>query len=158
MRWNLNSPDFTSWLYYAILYSYAFNICILLLTFWNHSSKFKQHPPLLLFHPGKHNGCVQGVRYFTCKPKHGIFVRPDRLCPTTVDSCSDEQQYTKHKSSLRQEGKNVISSGDAKRHGGRKATSQNKSTKRWRLERLVLSVLKLFVLEITPKCIIKDTW
>ncbi len=28
---------------------------------------------------GKHDGSVQGVRYFTCKPKHGIFVRADKL-------------------------------------------------------------------------------
>ncbi|XP_072028928.1 kinesin-like protein KIF13A isoform X2 [Amphiura filiformis] len=28
---------------------------------------------------GKHNGCVQGVRYFTCRPKRGVFVRPERL-------------------------------------------------------------------------------
>lgn len=28
---------------------------------------------------GKNDGVVQGVRYFTCKPKHGIFVRADKL-------------------------------------------------------------------------------
>ncbi|XP_071804732.1 kinesin-like protein KIF13A isoform X3 [Asterias amurensis] len=88
---------------------------------------------------GKHNGCVQGVRYFSCKPKHGIFVRPDRLCPTTVDCSSpliteapssDERQHTKRKSSLRREGKSVVGSGDAKRIGGRKAINQNQGTKR----------------------------
>ena|SRR5438105_11008561 len=25
---------------------------------------------------GKHNGAVQGKSYFTCKPGHGVFVRP----------------------------------------------------------------------------------
>ncbi|XP_059615557.1 kinesin-like protein KIF13B isoform X4 [Phlebotomus argentipes] len=28
---------------------------------------------------GKNDGTVQGITYFTCKPKHGIFVRADKL-------------------------------------------------------------------------------
>ncbi|KAK9723131.1 CAP-Gly domain [Popillia japonica] len=28
---------------------------------------------------GKNDGLVQGVRYFTCRPKHGMFVRADKL-------------------------------------------------------------------------------
>ncbi|KAL3290384.1 hypothetical protein HHI36_023724 [Cryptolaemus montrouzieri] len=28
---------------------------------------------------GKNDGSVQGVKYFTCKPKHGMFVRHDKL-------------------------------------------------------------------------------
>lgn len=28
---------------------------------------------------GKNDGTVQGVQYFTCKPKHGMFVRADKL-------------------------------------------------------------------------------
>jgi kinesin family protein 13 len=28
---------------------------------------------------GKHNGTVQGVKYFKCKEKHGVFVRMDKL-------------------------------------------------------------------------------
>lgn len=28
---------------------------------------------------GKNDGTVQNIQYFTCKPKHGIFVRGDKL-------------------------------------------------------------------------------
>ncbi len=28
---------------------------------------------------GKHDGSVQVVSYFSCKPKHGIFVKVDKL-------------------------------------------------------------------------------
>uniref|UniRef100_A0A336NAW5 CSON011995 protein n=1 Tax=Culicoides sonorensis TaxID=179676 RepID=A0A336NAW5_CULSO len=28
---------------------------------------------------GKNDGTVQNIQYFSCKPKHGIFVRPDKL-------------------------------------------------------------------------------
>lgn len=28
---------------------------------------------------GKHDGSVQGVSYYSCKPKHGIFVKADKL-------------------------------------------------------------------------------
>lgn len=31
------------------------------------------------FSPGKNDGLVNGVRYFTCKPRFGVFVRPDKL-------------------------------------------------------------------------------
>lgn len=28
---------------------------------------------------GKNDGTVQAIQYFECKPKHGIFVRADKL-------------------------------------------------------------------------------
>ena len=28
---------------------------------------------------GKHDGTVKGVKYFKCKEKHGLFVRPDKI-------------------------------------------------------------------------------
>lgn len=28
---------------------------------------------------GKNDGTVQGVKYFTCKPNHGIFVKPSQV-------------------------------------------------------------------------------
>jgi len=28
---------------------------------------------------GRNDGSVQGERYFTCRPNHGVFVRPDRI-------------------------------------------------------------------------------
>lgn len=28
---------------------------------------------------GKNDGTVQGISYFSCRPKHGIFVRADKL-------------------------------------------------------------------------------
>lgn len=34
---------------------------------------------LILYVSGKNDGTVQGIRYFTCKPKHGMFVRADKL-------------------------------------------------------------------------------
>ena len=44
---------------------------------------------------GKHGGLVAGHRYFTCKPKHGVFVRParlfdDYLCTATSTSFLDQ--------------------------------------------------------------------
>ena len=28
---------------------------------------------------GKNDGTVQGVKYFTCKPNHGMFLRPSQV-------------------------------------------------------------------------------
>ena len=34
---------------------------------------------ILLSTSGKNDGTVHGKKYFDCKPKHGVFVRHDRL-------------------------------------------------------------------------------
>jgi len=34
---------------------------------------------------GKNDGSVQGVRYFTCTPGHGLFLRPEKIKATTTD-------------------------------------------------------------------------
>ncbi|KAG8733442.1 hypothetical protein FRC12_018882 [Ceratobasidium sp. 428] len=42
---------------------------------------------------GKNDGSVQGERYFTCKDKHGVFMRPDRVTVgdfPPVDPFADE--------------------------------------------------------------------
>ena len=38
--------------------------------------------------PGKHNGTVQGVKYFKCKQGHGVFVRQEKLVRDTTSSPS----------------------------------------------------------------------
>ena len=37
---------------------------------------------------GKHNGTVQGVKYFKCKQGHGVFVRQEKLVRDTTSSPS----------------------------------------------------------------------
>ncbi|KAL7752791.1 hypothetical protein RI367_001793 [Sorochytrium milnesiophthora] len=39
---------------------------------------------------GKHDGTVQGVAYFSCPPKHGSFVRPDKI---TVGDFPEEDPF-----------------------------------------------------------------
>ena len=41
---------------------------------------------------GKHDGCVGGVRYFTCPPNKGIFVQPSSLQKLTSASYSPERE------------------------------------------------------------------
>ena len=41
--------------------------------------KYCCHDNYLVLFPGKHNGTVKGVRYFECKEKHGVFVKPEKI-------------------------------------------------------------------------------
>lgn len=55
---------------------------------------------------GKHGGLVDGHRYFTCKPKHGLFVRSDRLyedyvCPGDGTKPNPTEKKTKSKKASR---------------------------------------------------------
>eukprot|EP00035_Acanthoeca_spectabilis_P040169 m.67793 g.67793 ORF g.67793 m.67793 type:complete len:1775 (-) comp9882_c0_seq1:87-5411(-) len=46
---------------------------------------------------GKHGGKVNGIRYFTCKPKHGVFVRPHRLTLSEDEEPAPAPPRTKKK-------------------------------------------------------------
>ncbi|KAH0617897.1 hypothetical protein JD844_016616 [Phrynosoma platyrhinos] len=48
----------------------------------------------LHFPVGKHDGTVKGKEYFRCKPRHGVFVRPECLtkAPAPTKTCSSTSQ------------------------------------------------------------------
>uniref|UniRef100_A0A670IQW2 Kinesin family member 13A n=1 Tax=Podarcis muralis TaxID=64176 RepID=A0A670IQW2_PODMU len=52
----------------------------------------------LHFQTGKHDGTVKGREYFRCKPRHGIFVRPECVtktpAPTKICSSSSRSQVS----------------------------------------------------------------
>ena len=41
---------------------------------------------------GKNDGTVQGVKYFTCKPNHGMFIRPSQVKIISVPSVRSTSQ------------------------------------------------------------------
>lgn len=57
----------------------------------------------LLKPTGKNDGSIQGRRYFTCAPNHGLFIRPNRLCKT-VSTTEDIKTFQRPKSVDDEEG------------------------------------------------------
>ena len=51
----------------------------------------------LLKPTGKNDGSIQGRRYFTCAPNHGLFIRPNRLCKT-MSTTEDIKTFQRPKS------------------------------------------------------------
>ena len=45
---------------------------------------------------GKHDGCVQGRRYFTCKPGHGLLVRPSRVSVRGINGSKLRVEWCKY--------------------------------------------------------------
>lgn len=45
----------------------------------------------LLAPEGKHDGTVMGLRYFQCKPSHGVFLRPQMVCLDEAASTDEPQ-------------------------------------------------------------------
>lgn len=53
---------------------------------------------------GKNDGMVQAVRYFTCRPKHGIFVRADKLIQDRRGRAMRHSDVTANSSTLKRSG------------------------------------------------------
>lgn len=69
---------------------------------------------------GKHNGTVQGVKYFKCKQGHGIFVRLEKLVRDT--SSSSPSQSPRLSSEQPRRAVSGVASGNVKRNpSGRSA-------------------------------------
>ncbi|XP_067393709.1 kinesin-like protein KIF13A isoform X4 [Emydura macquarii macquarii] len=64
---------------------------------------------------GKHDGTVKGREYFHCKPRHGLFVRPERLskAPASTKRCSSTSQ-SQASSSLEKRQSSVLQGSSSK--------------------------------------------
>ena len=76
---------------------------------------------------GKNDGEVKGVRYFTCKPAHGMFVRPSAVATVLPPAPTEEDKQgprTSSNTSARQSGP----SASLKRPRGIAATAMRRQT------------------------------
>ena len=42
---------------------------------------------------GKHDGEVKGKRYFKCKPKHGVMLKPEQVTKLASKSSKDKKRF-----------------------------------------------------------------
>ncbi|XP_045481473.1 kinesin-like protein KIF13A isoform X2 [Harmonia axyridis] len=78
---------------------------------------------------GKNDGSVQGVKYFSCKPKHGMFVRADKLILDRRGRAMRLYKTESHKNKCPSKSDNLIrpqSRSDGLNHIGTRSSSKAK--------------------------------
>ena len=58
---------------------------------------------MTMIYVGKHNGTVKGVKYFQCREKYGLFVKPDKISlpPPGTTRAATESSRLSSKTSVR---------------------------------------------------------